>query len=66
MTRPIVGIYQRFGTTYCLHLQGWSNIDLQPNFYSPKMEEISSSKMAVLNIGLPVDTVARTVNLAKL
>jgi hypothetical protein len=66
MTLPVVGRYQCFGTKCCLHFQNWSNIDLQLNFYSLKMEAPSSSETVVPIIGIPEDTVARTVNLAKL
>jgi hypothetical protein len=66
MTRPVVGRYQCFGAKSSLNFQGWSNIDLQLNFYSLKMEAPSSSETVVPIIGIPENTVARTVNLAKL
>ena len=66
MTLPVVGRYLCFGAKCCLHFQDSSNIDLQLNFYSLKMEAPSSSETVVPTIDIPEDTVARTVNLTKL
>ena len=66
MTRLVVGRYQRFRVTCCLRYQGWSNKDLELNFYSLKKLAPGSSETVVPIIGIPEDTVARTVNLAKL
>jgi hypothetical protein len=54
----LVGLYQRFGEAYCLHLQGWRQ------YVSPKRWYLPTSPQGVTSQNIYIFTVVRTSNIA--